>query len=379
MLKKLIPLIFSSVFFEKLLAFGFLIFLGYLLSDFLILFFITFLFAYLFLEAGSWLVGVIHAWWLHARRNRASELALRYNNTNIVVTILYILFIAILIFLFVTIIPQIIREMWQFVNGAPRIASQIQNFANDLENTLQMNLWLNEIVSDIINSQNLEIIGQTMLGYLKNTGIILTKFIIGLILSYIFVMERKQIIGFLSQIKQGNFLFFYEEYALLSQKITGGFGAIIRAQSLIAMTNAILTSIGLLLISFIHGGNVFPYIFTLSLIVLVFWFIPVFGTFISGVPILIIAYGYGWTISVLLCTIMIAVVHAIEAYYLNPRIVSSYVHIPVFVTFIILLLSEHFFGLIGLLIGVPLFIITLGFIEDLDRYITSIKKKLNDA
>jgi predicted PurR-regulated permease PerM len=133
------------------------------------------------------------------------------------------------------------------------------------------------------------------------------------------------------------------------------------------------------LISFIHGGNVFPYIFTLSLIVLVFWFIPVFGTFISGVPILIIAYGYGWTISVLLCTIMIAVVHAIEAYYLNPRIVSSYVHIPVFVTFIILLLSEHFFGLIGLLIGVPLFIITLGFIEDLDRYITSIKKKLNDA
>jgi predicted PurR-regulated permease PerM len=76
---------------------------------------------------------------------------------------------------------------------------------------------------------------------------------------------------------------------------------------------------------------------------------------------------------------MIAVVHAIEAYYLNPRIVSSYVHIPVFVTFIILLLSEHFFGLIGLLIGVPLFIITLGFIEDLDRYINSIKKKLNDA
>jgi predicted PurR-regulated permease PerM len=379
MLKKLIPLIFSSVFFEKLLAFGFLIFLGYLLSDFLILFFITFLFAYLFLEAGSWLVGMIHAWWLHTRRNRASELALRYNNTNIVVTILYILFIAVLIFLFVTIIPQIIREMWQFVNGAPRIASQIQNFANDLENTLQMNLWLNEIVGDIINSQNLEIIGQTMLGYLKNTGIILTKFIIGLILSYIFVMERKQIIGFLSQIKQGNFLFFYEEYALLSQKITGGFGAIIRAQSLIAMTNAVLTSIGLLLISFIHGGNVFPYIFTLSLIVLVFWFIPVFGTFISGVPILIIAYGYGWTISVLLCTLMIAVVHAIEAYYLNPRIVSSYVHIPVFVTFIILLLSEHFFGLIGLLIGVPLFIITLGFIEDLDRYINSIKKKLNDA
>jgi predicted PurR-regulated permease PerM len=47
---------------------------------------------------------------------------------------------------------------------------------------------------------------------------------------------------------------------------------------------------------------------------------------------------------------MIAIVHAIEAYYLNPRIVSSYMHIPVFVTFVILLVSEHFLGLVGLLI-----------------------------
>lgn len=62
MLRKLIPLIFSAIFFEKLFAFGFLLIIGYLLSDFLVLFFITFLFAYLFLEAGSWLTNIIHAW-----------------------------------------------------------------------------------------------------------------------------------------------------------------------------------------------------------------------------------------------------------------------------------------------------------------------------
>lgn len=377
MLRKLMPLVFSSIFFKKVFAFWFLILVGYILSDFLVLFFITFLFAYLFLEAGSWLTGIIHAWWLHNKRSKTAELALRYNNTNIIVTLLYIIFIAIIIFLFITIIPQIIREMGQFINGAPRIASQIQNFADGIQRSLQIDLWLNQIVGDIINTKNLEIIGQTTLGYLKNTGIILTKFIIGLILSFIFVIERKPIIAFLSKINEGNFSFLYTEYAVIAQKITGGFGAIVKAQSLIAMTNAVLTSIGLLIISFFHGGNVFPYIFTLSLIVLVFWFIPVFGTFISGVPILIIAYGYGWVTSLLLCSLMIAIVHAIEAYYLNPRIVSSYVHIPVFVTFVILLLSEHFFGLIGLLIGVPLFIITLGFIEDIDAYISSIKKKLN--
>lgn len=377
MLRKLIPLIFSSIFFEKLFAFSFLILLGYILSDFLVLFFITFLFAYLFLETGSWLTELIHNWWLHTKRSKAAELALRYNNTNIAVTILYVIFIGVLIFLFVNIIPQIIREIGQFINGAPRIASQIQNFANGIEKTLQIDIGLNQVVADIINTKNLEIIGQTTLSYLKNAGIILTKFIIWLILSYIFVIERNPIVKFLAQINEWNFSFIYREYAIIAQKITGGFGAIIRAQSLIAITNAILTSLGLLLISAFHGGNVFPYIFTLSLIVLVFGFIPVFGTFISGIPILIIAYGYGWVTSLLLVILMITVVHAIEAYYLNPRIVSSYVKMPVFITFVILLLSEHFFGLIGLLVGVPLFIISIGFLYDIDQYITSIKKKLH--
>ncbi len=378
MLRKLIPLIFSNTFFEKITAFWLLILIGYVLTDFLILFFITFLFAYLFLETWSWLTGIIHNWWIYNKKNKAAEIALRYNNTNIVVTILYILFIAIIIILFVNITPQIIREMWQFIANAPRIAGQVQTFVNEIQWILQIDIGLDRIVTEIINTQNLEIIGQTTLGYLKNTGIILTKFFIGLILSYIFVMERKTIVSFLSQIKDGNFSFIYEEYAIIARKIWHGFGAILKAQSLIAMTNAILTSIGLIVISIVHWWQLFPFIFTLSLIVLVFWFIPVFGTFISGVPILIIAFGYGWPWSLILCIGMIAFVHAIEAYYLNPRIVSSYVHIPVFVTFIILLISEHFFGLVGLLIGVPLFIIILDFIEDIDTYIWNIKQRLNE-
>jgi predicted PurR-regulated permease PerM len=201
MLRKLIPLIFSSTFFQKLFAFGLLFLVGYILSDFLLLFFITFLFAYLFLESGSWLTGVIHAWGLHTHRSKAAELALRYNNTNIVVTLLYILFIAIVSLLFVTIIPQIIGEIGQFINRAPQIAGQLQNFATEVQQTLQIDLGLREMVSDIINTQNLETIGQTTLGYLRNAGIILTKFLIGLILSYIFVMERKPIIAFLAQMK----------------------------------------------------------------------------------------------------------------------------------------------------------------------------------
>lgn len=126
----------------------------------------------------------------------------------------------------------------------------------------------------------------------------------------------------------------------------------------------------------------FPFIFTLSLIVFICGFIPVFGTFLSGIPIIIIGYGYGTGHGdsmniVAACVLMIAIVHIIEAYYLNPKIVSSYVHFPIFITFLILLVSEHLLGLLGLLIGVPLFSIFMSIIEDIDRAIDRSKKKKN--
>jgi predicted PurR-regulated permease PerM len=100
----------------------------------------------------------------------------------------------------------------------------------------------------------------------------------------------------------------------------------------------------------------------------------VLGTFISAFPILIIAYGYGAItgdqyIIIASCIVMIAIIHAIEAYYLNPKIVSSYMHFPVFITFVILLVSEHFFGITGLIIGVPIFSIVVSLFQDLDHYL----------
>lgn len=286
-----------------------------------------------------------------------------------------------MIFIFVNIVPQIGSEIQRFLKEAPNIALQGKDFIIKIEESTSLELGLSSFIGDMVSSDNLEAIGQKAIGYITNAGIILTKFFVALILSYLFIIDRKRIEKFLGQIKNGNFRFLYDEWAVIAKKIGRGFGLIFKAQSIIALINAIITSIGLIVISFIHGGAPFPFIFTLSLIVFICGFIPVFGTFLSGVPILILAYGYGASAGdgitmAFLCILMIAIVHAIEAYYLNPKIVSSYMNFPVFVTFIILLISEHLFGLIGLLMGVPLFSIITGLIEDLDKYVSEIKKKL---
>lgn len=111
--------------------------------------------------------------------------------------------------------------------------------------------------------------------------------------------------------------------------------------------------------------------------VFILGFIPVFGVFLGSIPIIIIGYGLGGWPIVIACTLMVLIVHATEAYYLNPKIVSAYVHFPVFITFIVLLLSEHAFGLIGLLIGVPVASILIDLTEDIDGYINDVKKRLH--
>lgn len=203
------------------------------------------------------------------------------------------------------------------------------------------------------------------------------KFFIGIILSYVYIIDRTSVSGFLGSMKSGSFGFIYREFAYIGEKLANGFGKIFKAQAIIALVNAILTILGLIIIGYSFGFDGFPYIFTLALIVFIFGFIPVFGMFLSGLPVILIGYGLGGFNMVIAIIVMISVIHAIEAYILNPKIVSSYLHFPIFITFISLLIAEHYLGFVGLLIGVPILSVILSLFKDLDTYISSLQKQVH--
>jgi predicted PurR-regulated permease PerM len=361
---------------RKVGTFVIFILIGFILQDFLILFFITFIFAYLFLEVGEVLASKIHNWWKWWKKDKIHTIAEKYSKTNTLVTVLYIVFVILMVFVFANIIPKVWTEIGEFIKRAWDITKNTQSIVIRLETSMNLNLGLDKFVADILSTENIESFWKIIGEYIKNAGIILMKFFIALILSYIFILERAEIERFLKRIQWGNFSFFYEEWAIIAEKFWKGFGLIFRAQGMIALTNTVLTTIWLTIIGLVWVGGAFPYMITLALIVFVFGFVPVFGTFISSAPIIIIGYGlWGWPIVVAIIA-MIAVVHAVEAYYLNPKIVSAYVHFPVFVTFVILILAEHFFWLIGLLIGIPVSIILIDLTHDIDRYIDDVRKRL---
>ncbi|SFF65594.1 Predicted PurR-regulated permease PerM [Fontimonas thermophila] len=138
----------------------------------------------------------------------------------------------------------------------------------------------------------------------------------------------------------------YAEAAGPLVRFTQVIGQGLRAQAMIALTNTALTLLGLLLLGI-------PSIAVLSMIVFVCSFIPVLGVFISTVPIVLVALNTGGVELALWSVVMIVVIHAIEAYGLNPLIYGRTLQLNPVLTLIILFVAYHVFGIWGMLLGVP--------------------------
>ena len=367
-------LVFNKYFFQKMAAFALLGLFAYALSDFLFVFLITFLFAFLFLDLSTWVSKRIAAFAKTLRPGKFRSAVNKANRLAVIVTVIYLAFIAAVVFLFSNLVPQVLQESKGIVSEVPGIVSHVEKSISGIETAMKVDLGLKSAISSYFDKASMEKTAKDVFENVKNASAVLMKILMALILSYVFIIDRNKITGYLETVKRGNFAFLYEEYSVIFAKIGKGFGLIFKAQAFIALVNALLTVLGLLLISAVHGGDVFPYVSTLGVMVFIMGFVPVLGFILSTVPILIVGYNYGGQPVILLLMLMIAVVHATEAYYLNPKIVSSYMEFPVFITFLILLVSEHFFGFVGLLIGVPLFYIIVDVAKDLDVFVNKVKK-----
>ncbi len=91
----------------------------------------------------------------------------------------------------------------------------------------------------------------------------------------------------------------------------------------------------------------------LSIIVFVCSFVPVLGVFISTTPIVLVALNAGGPGLSLAAIALVIVIHAIEAYVLNPLIYGRHLKLNPVLTLIILYVGYHAFGLWGMLLGVP--------------------------
>lgn len=125
-------------------------------------------------------------------------------------------------------------------------------------------------------------------------------------------------------------------------------GKSFQGQVLIALINASLMLVALWLIGVENK-------FVLALVMFVSCFIPVVGVLLSGIPICAVAIlqpdGSLWM--VLQVMVAIGFIHLLEGMILSPRIIGKIGHLHPVLVIVILLVAEKFFGMWGLVLGVP--------------------------
>ncbi|HWM28827.1 MAG TPA: AI-2E family transporter [Woeseiaceae bacterium] len=170
--------------------------------------------------------------------------------------------------------------------------------------------------------------------------------LLALLFSFLILSDLKRIKRGIGQLKNSRVGDFYEEAAQPIVRFGILVGRAIEAQASIALMNTALTLIGLMLLDI-------PLVAMLSVIVFVCSFIPVLGVFISTTPIVLVALNAGGPSLSFAAVVMIIIIHAIEAYVLNPMVYGRHLKLNPVLTLIILFVAYHAFGLWGMLLGVP--------------------------
>lgn len=131
----------------------------------------------------------------------------------------------------------------------------------------------------------------------------------------------------------------------LAHAIDKDLSGAIRGQLVICLINGTLTTVGLLILKV-------KFALTIGLIAGVFSLIPVFGAVMSSVPAVLIAMTQSLLTAVGVLG-MIAIVHFIEANFLNPKVMGHNVELHPAIVIFSIVCGEHFLGAVGLLFGVP--------------------------
>ncbi|MFR0582584.1 AI-2E family transporter [Limosilactobacillus mucosae] len=259
----------------------------------------------------------------------------------LVVLVTYAVLIAVVYFAVTKYLPLLITQIIKMVNSVLKFYQS------------QDGSWLIKQLNHYISAKTVTAQLKHGINLAFSTLTSLTKmavtFFMSFILSFFYTIELKQMYSFSRLFLTSDlFSWLFEDIYFFGKKFVNTFGVVLEAQFFIALCNTALTTICLM---FMH----MPQILALALMVFVFSLVPVAGVIISLIPLSMVGYSVGGIRDVIYIIIMIIAIHALESYVLNPKFMSSRTELPIFYTFVVLMVSEKLFGTWGLIVGVPIF------------------------
>lgn len=341
---------------SRIFVWGLLAALLYVLRGFFLLIFLTFVFAYI-------------------QGNGVMRLEPHVRSRTRRVILVSSMFVSILIAVTLYLTPRVIQQaeafFGQFTTYTQRIDQEILGLAS-------RNEYVGELVQELLDSEDSARRGQpsptaflirSLTGFgeeesstpthkieqlvnsMRHVGVMIaafgSAFFLSLLFSFLIVLDLPTLSASVKSLRDTKLGFIYDEVADSIYTFGKVLGQAFEAQFLIALVNTVLTTLGL----FALGLG--EHVAFLSVIVFLFSFVPVAGVFISSIPICLIALQAAGVGTMFIAIGLIAVIHMIEGYILNPRIYGQRMKINPVIVLIILTIGGKLFHFWGLLLGVP--------------------------
>ncbi len=189
-----------------------------------------------------------------------------------------------------------------------------------------------------------------------------------LMLTFFISVDAPRVVGFgetmLPRLWRG-------DYRSIVHGIDAGLAGVVRGQLTIMLINGTLTLAGLLLLRI-------PFAFALAALATVLYVVPIFGTILSSIPIVLLALTQGVSKG-LLALAWILGIHALESYFLNPKIMGDASRIHPVLIVLALVAGEHWYGIAGALLAVPVASVVVAVFKFLHRRAVEMDEQLARA
>ena len=211
----------------------------------------------------------------------------------------------------------------------------------------EANAWLRGSMKDVMAFSR---------GVIAGTVRMLVFFLLFFMLTAFMSMDAPRIVGFFESLVPR---YWRSDYGRLLGGVDVGLSGVVRGQVTIMGINGLLTFAGLYLLHV-------PFAFALSFVATIFYMVPIFGTIISSLPIVLLALTVSFSKG-LAALAWILVIHALETYVLNPKIMGDAARIHPVLIVLSLVVGERSAGIVGALLAVPVMSVFVAVFKFLHR------------
>jgi predicted PurR-regulated permease PerM len=273
----------------------------------------------------------------------------------ITIIIIYLVVIGLLSWLVIWLFPILQQQFNELVESIPQLFNTVVNYLQNAINNISLNAEQREAFDEGLSS--FEDIDMVIIDYLSDgfsgvtniissvTNVFVIMLIVPVILFFFLKDGSRFIKGFMDKVPPGR----RTDISAILRAIDSQVGSYIKGQIIVALANGILMFIGFSIIGLNYNG-------ILAFAGGILSFIPYLGPTLTFIPAAVIALTDSfWMVGKLV--IVWGIVQFIEGNLIEPNILGNRLNVHPVTIILILLIMGELLGLVGMILGVPIYAI----------------------